>query len=222
MAKVHRDVPDTGPPPGIAQLQDDDYATLAQRLREEQGSAPLQVFAYGSLIWKPTGDYGPGRHATAFGWHRAFCLKLVRFRGTAETPGLMMALDRGGSCRGLVYPLLGDDPAVALDLLLRREMTNKPPTNVPRWVNVATAERTERAIAFTVNRTSWAYQREAYPEDTARILARACGHWGSCADYLHNAVVHLAQHGIHDRNLWRLQELVARQIEEDHGNVEGQ
>ncbi len=96
-------------------------------------------------------------------------------------------------------------------------MTNKPPTNVPRWVRATTAAGPARAIAFTVNTRSWAYQPETSPEETARVLARACGHWGSGADYLYNAVHHLGLHGIKDRNLWRLQALVARQIEADHG-----
>jgi len=35
---------------------------------------------------------------------------------------------------------------------------------------------------------------------------------GSCAEYLHNTIVDLHAHGIRDRNLWRLQELVAAEI----------
>ena len=50
------------------------------------------------------------------------------------------------------------------------------------------------------------------PEETAGILARACGHGGSCADYLYQTIVHLEEHGIRDRNLWRLQALVAAEI----------
>jgi hypothetical protein len=46
----------------------------------------------------------------------------------------------------------------------------------------------------------------------AHILARACGHIGSCAEYLYNTVSHLEAHGIHDRNLWQLQEMVAAEI----------
>jgi cation transport protein ChaC len=45
------------------------------------------------------------------------------------------------------------------------------------------------------------------------VVAKACGHWGSCAEYLHNTVAHLDEHGIRDRNLWHLQELVAERIE---------
>jgi glutathione-specific gamma-glutamylcyclotransferase len=33
---------------------------------------------------------------------------------------------------------------------------------------------------------------------------------GSGAEYLHSTVVHLKEHGIHDRALWKLQELVAK------------
>jgi cation transport protein ChaC len=44
------------------------------------------------------------------------------------------------------------------------------------------------------------------------VLAKLCGHWGSCAEYLFNTVAHLEEHGIRDRNLWRLQALVAERI----------
>ncbi len=50
------------------------------------------------------------------------------------------------------------------------------------------------------------------PEETARRIARACGHLGSNAAYLYNTVSKLAEYGIHDRNLWHLQELVAEEI----------
>jgi len=40
-------------------------------------------------------------------------------------------------------------------------------------------------------------------EKVANVLARACGHVGSGAEYLYNTVSHLEEFGIHDRNLWR-------------------
>ena len=54
------------------------------------------------------------------------------------------------------------------------------------------------------------------PERVAWILARACGHAGSCAEYLYNTVSHLEALGIRDRNLWRLQKLVAEEIVRIH------
>ena len=53
-------------------------------------------------------------------------------------------------------------------------------------------------------------------EQVAGILAPACGPVGSCAEYLFNTVRHLEEFGIHDRNLWHLQKLVAAEIERLH------
>ncbi len=49
--------------------------------------------------------------------------------------------------------------------------------------------------------------------EVAHALARACGHWGSGAEYLRSTVAHLMELGIHDENLWVLQEMVADEIE---------
>jgi cation transport protein ChaC len=35
---------------------------------------------------------------------------------------------------------------------------------------------------------------------------------GSCAMYLYQTVMKLEEHGIHDRRMWQLQELVAAEI----------
>jgi len=51
------------------------------------------------------------------------------------------------------------------------------------------------------------------------VLARACGHVGSGAEYLYNTVSHLEEFGIRDRNLWRLQQLVADEIRSIHGSA---
>jgi len=72
---------------------------------------------------------GPGL-ATARGWHRSFCFRMTRFRGTQEQPGLMMVLDRGGQCRGVVYQLPATDLAEQFGRLLRREFKYKPANSI--------------------------------------------------------------------------------------------
>jgi cation transport regulator ChaC len=47
----------------------------------------------------------------------------------------------------------------------------------------------------------------------AITLARACGHIGSGAAHLFHTVTKLEEFGIRDRSLWRLQELVADEIQ---------
>ena len=91
-------------------------------------------------------------------------------------------------------------------------MSVKPSTNMPRWVLVETNRGPVRAIAFVANRKGAAYAGGLTPEQTADMVSKACGHWGTCAEYLYNTVFHLEERGIHDRHLWRLQRLVAERI----------
>jgi glutathione-specific gamma-glutamylcyclotransferase len=213
VARVQRIAPDDGPRPGIAQMDDADYARYADELARGLAGAPLRVFAYGSLIWNPEFEFTHHSHAMLHGWHRAFCMRIERWRGTREFPGLMMALERGGCCRGLVYELPHGGERGQLERILRREMTNKPPTNVPRLLNVMVEGSKVKALAFTSSRTAYSYAGKQTLADVARILARAAGHWGTGAEYLYNTVSHLEQAGIRDSNLWKLQQLVAEEIE---------
>jgi cation transport protein ChaC len=179
--------------------------------RRESGQ-PLWLFAYGSLIWKPEIPHVEERVARLHGWHRSFCLKLTRWRGTRDVPGLMMGLDRGGTCQGLALRLPEGDPREQLGKLFRREMTVKPSTYTPRWLKLTTEQDSFDALGFVINRKGRAYAGPLTDDEVAAMLATACGHWGSGADYLYNAVTNLESRGIHDRHLWRLQELVAQAI----------
>jgi cation transport protein ChaC len=124
----------------------------------------------------------------------------------------MMALDRGGTCEGFLQKLHQGKEIVELGKLWRREMTMKPPGNMPRWIEVEGQERPVKAIAFTAN-TEWPnYVGNLAIEEIAEVLSCACGHWGSGADYLRQTVASLEASGIHDPYLWRLQELVAERI----------
>jgi glutathione-specific gamma-glutamylcyclotransferase len=212
VAKTHRIELDEGPRPDRQQMDDEDYRDFTNQLLAELGGAPLRVFAYGSLIWKPEFEFVKQNSATLKGWHRSFCMKIERWRGTRAMPGLMMALDTGGSCEGIIYELPHDDYIGQLEKLLRREMTNKPPTNFPKILEIASESETIRVLTFTASRGGYSYQGELPLPEVAAILAQAAGHWGSGAEYLYNTVSHLEQLGIHDDNLWKLQRLVAMEI----------
>ena len=212
VAKVHRIEPDEGPRPDRAQMDDRDYHQYTEHLLSELGDVPLRVFAYGSLIWKPEFEFVQQTPAKLKGWHRSFCMKIDRWRGTSAQPGLMMALDHGGLCEGIVYDLLPERRHEQVERLLRREMTNKPPTNNPVVLHVETGGQDVLAIAFTASSTGASYQGKLPLPEVAKILAHAAGHWGSGAEYLFNTVSHLKQLGIRDENLWILQKLVAEEI----------
>ena len=213
VALVHRVVEDAGQELGLSYQTDEDYeAAVESILASHPAGEDAWLFAYGSLIWKPEIDQIDARRGTAQGWHRSFCFRIIRHRATKEQPGLMMALDRGGQCRGVLYRLAAADLEGQLGKLFRREFTVKPQNTIPRWISVGTDQGNVRALAFVMNRDAPTYTGRLLPEEIADILARACGHWGSGADYLRNTVAHLEENGIRDRNLWRLQKLVAERI----------
>jgi cation transport protein ChaC len=213
VAAVERFEPDPGPEPGTAEHTQAEFDAMVEALLQAYRPPELWVFAYGSLIWNPEFQCVESRRATAYGWHRSFCLKLTRWRGTRELPALMLALDRGGSCNGMVYRLPAQDQASQLGLLMLREIDANPPTNVPRWISVKTESGVLRALTFVAARDGMAYAGKLPMETVAQVLARAAGHWGSAAQYLFRTVTMLEEHGIRDRNMWRIQSLVAQEIE---------
>jgi cation transport protein ChaC len=212
VARVERTEPDPGPEPGTEEHSPDELRALAEEVLAAQPGGPLRVFAYGSLIWAPEFEVRQSARARVRGWHRSFCLRLTRWRGTRELPALMMALDRGGSCAGVLYEIDTDDPLAQVVRLLEREIDGKPATNVPRWLKAETGEGPIAALAFVADPAGPAYAGRLPLDDVARITARAAGHWGSAAIYLQRTVAHLEENGIHDRTLWRLQRMVADDI----------
>jgi len=209
---VERTEPDPGPEPDTVEHSSQDFSDIADTILEEYSPDKLSVFAYGSLIWNPEFEHSIAETAVADGWHRSFCLKLTRWRGTRELPALMLALDRGHSCTGVVYQLSGLDLKVQIVRLLEREIDANPPTNVPHWINVSTPSGNHRALTFIADPNGPAYAGKLTREEVAWTLARAAGHWGSCAQYLYNTVTKLESEGIHDGDLWDIQKLVAEEI----------
>jgi glutathione-specific gamma-glutamylcyclotransferase len=207
----YRDVVDPGPSPNTKYLLDEDFRPAAEHLVSLK--RPFWLFAYGSLIWKPEIPSLETKRATAHGWHRAFSMKIERYRGTREQPGYMMCLDEGGVCEGVVLRLPDQELGAQVEKLLRREVSRKGGLDAVRWIDVETAVGLAQALTFyAAPHTLEYYQSDRAPSDVAAGLARACGHWGSGADYLFNTVSHLEQLGIHDEGLWHLQELVAAEI----------
>jgi len=212
VARVERLEPDPGPEPGTMEHLDQEYDEWAAALLAGHTGA-LWVFAYGSLIWNPEFESVEQHRAVAAGWHRAFCLRMARWRGTHTMPCLMMALDRGGSCTGIAYRLPPGGEHAQVRKLLYRELDDKPASNVPRWITVSTAEGPVRALTFVADRKGRSYAGRLPPGEVAHVLARAAGNFGSATQYLYRTVGMLEQHGIRDRNLWRLQHLVAAEID---------
>ncbi len=214
VARCHRVVADPGPEPKYDYFGDDDYVRATAAVLAGKPDGPLWLFAYGSLIWKTEFPTVETRRAVAHGWQRMFSMRIERFRGTPEQPGYMMCLDNDGDCEGVALRLSDNDPSIQINKLLYREIGSHEALESVRWIDVQTAEGSLRALVFYARPHLLDFYSENRPlADVAHGLARACGHWGSGAEYLFNTVSNLEALGIHDANLWRLQELVAQEIE---------
>lgn len=207
-------IDDPGPMPAQA-LEDPDFVekTLAAMLRVIAPGQDVWMFAIGSLIWNKRFDFVEERRGVVRGWHRSFCMGPdTRYRGNPNAPAYVLALDRGGTCKGMVYRL----PPDAIETVIARLLKAEPPFP-PTWVTVATEQGTVRAFAFTAPRYApMSYVGRRSDEEVADRLATAVGAWGSAAQYLHSTVQHLEALDLCDRRLWRLQAMVAERIEQAH------
>jgi cation transport protein ChaC len=169
-------------------------------------AVPVWVFAYGSLMWNPEMRFAERLPARIHGYHRSFCLYSPEYRGTREKPGLVLGLDRGGSCRGIAYRLAEATLAAEIDLIWTREMTGF--VYHMTALKIATERGPVQGYAFTVRRDSRDYAGRLAHDVAARIIAASKGDRGTGRDYLANTVRHLEELGIADGALHRIEKLV--------------
>lgn len=96
--------------------------SIQEILQQKPDVSEVWVFGYGSLIWNPCLQYENRCVGKIYGWHRHFCLWTPIGRGTPENPGLVLGLERGGSCQGVAYSIAAEHLEQELLLLWRREM----------------------------------------------------------------------------------------------------
>ena len=159
------------------------------------------VFGYGSLMWNPAINVVDSRKAHVRGYHRMFCLTLHVGRGAPEKPGLMLGIDRGGSCTGVAHRIAADEVESELSILWMREMLSG--AYEPRWVNAdvdgpGNEKRRTRVLTFVINRYHPRYEGALPEDEAARRIALAEGLLGTNRDYLYRTVKHLAELGIED------------------------
>ena len=157
----------------------------------------LWVFGYGSLMWRPGFDAIEALPARLSGFHRALCVRSFVHRGTREHPGLVLGLDRGGSCRGMAFRVIAANRDTVLTYLRERELV----TNVyaERILGVTLNDgRKFSAVTYVVDRNHVQYAAGLSVDAAAQIVSQATGVSGANPHYVASTVQHLRQLGIHD------------------------
>jgi cation transport protein ChaC len=189
-------------------------ASLRDALARYAPGEEAWVFAYGSLMWNPAIEFAEAQPCKIEGWHRSFCFWLPLGRGTPELPGLMLALERGGSCEGIAYRLAPHQVRSELAIVWNREMLAG--VYKPRWAPVTLRDgRLVTAVTFEVDTKHCQYTGDLSMDRTAHHVAFAEGRRGACRDYLANTVAHARALGIYDDYLEDLVERVAHLRGED-------
>jgi glutathione-specific gamma-glutamylcyclotransferase len=163
----------------------------------------LWVFGYGSLIWRPGFPYVERRNARLIGAHRALCVYSWVHRGTREKPGLVLGLDRGGTCRGVAFRVEAAERGDVIAYLREREQVTavyRESTRPIRFDDGSAA----MALAFLVDRTHEQYASKLDEETMFRFVVDAKGQSGANREYVINTAEHLAELGVKDAALERL------------------
>jgi cation transport protein ChaC len=196
-----------GYPPSLGEsrlLSDDELrASLACTLKDWDGASDLWLFGYGSLIWNPGLPTVENVRSRVHGYHRGLYLWSRVNRGTPEQPGLVLALDRGGSCAGVAFRLAAEGVMPHLEALWRREMPMG--SYRPAWLPCALADgRRVAALAFVMRRDVASYTGKLSEATVRTVFGCASGRYGSTLEYVRRTVDALRESGMRDRALERL------------------
>ncbi len=155
------------------------------------------VFGYGSLMWNPGFAHVETTRARLSGYRRALCVRSWVHRGTQERPGLVLGLDRGGSCVGMAFrvPVAAQDEVMAYlrerELVTRVYLERELPARLDDGRKVS-------VVAYVCDRVHEQYAGGLDEEEAAEIVRGARGKSGANPDYVFSTIDHLQAMGIRD------------------------
>jgi cation transport protein ChaC len=160
-------------------------------------SQDLWVFGYGSLMWRPGFDYVERELAWLRGYHRALCIYSHVHRGTPDRPGLVLGLDRGGSCRGVAFRVEAQKADATVAYLRAREQVTS--VYVERRVRVRLDDgRQVEALTYVVDRRHVQYAGKLPLDEILGYVRSGIGESGDNPAYVLNTHRHLAELSLRD------------------------
>ena len=171
----------------------------------------LWVFGYASLMWKPGFRHVERRRARLYGYHRSLCIISVEHRGTPERPGLVMGLDRGGSCVGVAFRVTPEDREAALAYLRARELVTNVYLERRGTILLETGQHAS-ALVYVADREHGQYAGRLSVEAAVERVCGAVGGMGPNEDYVINTADHIRTLGIRDHWLEHVVAGIRKQV----------
>lgn len=169
---------------------------------------PLFVFAYGSLIFRPSHLFAERRAALVRGYRRAFRQASPDHRGTPEFPGRVVTLlrEEGALCHGALYTV--DDARIeeALFELDDRESGGYDRAEVLAEVHGEASP--VAAVTWIAQPTNENHLPHAPVESVAGVVLRARGKSGPNIDYVLRLAEALREMGWSDPDVFALEAAV--------------
>lgn len=159
------------------------------------------IFGYGSLMWKPGFEFMSQVHARIHGYHRSLCVYSLHHRGTEAKPGLVLGLDRGGSCIGTAFQIEPSKWEATLTYLRAREQVSTVYLEMTRNVEILGRHQKIEAATYLVDRAHAQYAGKLPHQRLLELVLQGEGGMGRCRDYVTNTLEHLRQMNIHDKTL---------------------
>src|SRR2546429_819937 len=174
---------------------------------KEFSTGDLWVFGYGSLMWRPGFEFIERAPARLIGEHRALCVYSFVHRGTPERPGLVLGLDRGGTCRGIAYRVTAANRGDTVAYLRAREQVTSVYRECvrPIWLK-REPERRVPALCYMVDRGHAQYAGRLSLEQQLHHVRQGHGQSGANRDYVIATVGALEQLGYRETTLHRIAE----------------
>jgi len=168
----------------------------------DPAAGELWVFGYGSLMWRPDFPFLERVEARLIGAHRALCVYSFVHRGTPERPGLVLGLDRGGTCRGIAYRVAASERSATVAYLRAREQVTLVYRESVRRIWLQREPQVPvRALCYMVNRAHPQYAGRLSLERQLHLVRQGFGQSGANRDYVIASVAAMEALGLRETEL---------------------
>ncbi len=154
-------------------------------------------------MWNPGFSHTDSQPARIYGFHRRLCLWSTQYRGSIARPGLILGLDRGGSCRGMAFRAHDHNIKHTVSYLFDREMITEAYNPIIISIHLQCGE-VVNALTFVSKTGHPNYAQRMDIKEAVSLIRNAKGPRGTNVEYILNTVDYLNALGIRNTELHRI------------------